>query len=73
MPSKEIFYIPANMGKLMDRKHYGLSEEQISAAKPEDKIYRLYDGDGLYLHVTPTGGKWWRCKYHPRGEGILPP
>jgi hypothetical protein len=50
----------------MHRKIDCLSEEQVSTAKCEDKIYRLYDGDGLYLHITPFGGKWWRFKYRFR-------
>ena len=40
-----------------------LSEAEVSAATYEDKIYRLFDGGGLYLNVTPSGGKWWRFKY----------
>lgn len=47
----------------MHRKINRLSEDAVSAARHEDKIYRLYDGEGLYLHVTPSGGKWWRFKY----------
>jgi len=47
----------------MHRKINCLSEDAVGAAKHEDKIYRLYDGEGLYLHVTPSGGKWWRFKY----------
>ena len=40
-----------------------LSESEIRDVKYEDKIYRLFDGGGLYLQVTPSGGKWWRFKY----------
>lgn len=40
-----------------------LPEEQISAAKVKEKAYRLFDGGGLSLLVTPTGGKLWRFKY----------
>jgi hypothetical protein len=47
----------------MDRKIDCLSEGEVDAAKYEAKIYRLYDGGGLYLHVTPSGGKWGRFKY----------
>lgn len=25
--------------------------------------YKLYDEKGLYVQVTPSGGKWWRFKY----------
>lgn len=37
-------------------------------AKPTTKPYRLSDERGLYLEVTPAGGKYWRFKY--RFEGI---
>jgi hypothetical protein len=47
----------------MPRNINSLSEAEVSKAKHEAKIYRLYDGDGLYLQVTPSGGKWWRFKY----------
>lgn len=40
-----------------------LTETQISGAKAKDKAYKLADGGGLYLEVTPTGGKLWRMKY----------
>jgi len=43
-----------------------LSESEIRDVKYEDKIYRLFDGGGLYLQVTPSGGKWWRFKYRFR-------
>jgi len=35
----------------------------IKSAKPKAKKYRLPDGNGLYLEVTPSGGKLWRMKY----------
>ena len=35
----------------------------IKAAKPKAKKYRLPDGSGLYLEITPSGGKLWRMKY----------
>ncbi len=40
-----------------------ISDMTIPNAKPREKIYRLYDRDGLYLEVSPNGGKWWRFKY----------
>lgn len=36
---------------------------QIINAKPREKEYKLSDGGGLYLLVTPSGGKLWRLKY----------
>ena len=32
-------------------------------AKPREKPYRLFDGRGLYLEISPSGGRWWRFKY----------
>lgn len=40
-----------------------LTDKQIQNAKPREKNYYLIDGKGLYLIVTPKGGKWWRLKY----------
>lgn len=41
-----------------------LTNVAILKAKPGAKSYKLADGGGLYLEVSPSGGKWWRCKYH---------
>src|ERR1051326_2408653 len=40
-----------------------LTDIQIRRAKPKDKTYKLFDGRGLYLEITPTGSKYWRWKY----------
>lgn len=40
-----------------------LTDVKIRKAKPEAKTRRLFDGRGLYLEVSPAGGKWWRFKY----------
>lgn len=40
----------------------------IQKAKIGDKTVRLFDGGGLYLELTPTGGKWWRLKYRYDGK-----
>jgi Arm DNA-binding domain len=40
-----------------------LTDTAIRNAKPGEKPIRLFDGGGLYLEVSPTGGKWWRLKY----------
>jgi hypothetical protein len=36
---------------------------QIKTVKPQTKEFKLSDGGGLYLLVTPSGGKLWRLKY----------
>jgi integrase len=45
-----------------------LSDLSIKRAKPAAKPRRLFDGAGLYLEVSPGGGKWWRFKYRFAGK-----
>ncbi len=40
---------------------------RIRAARPGDRPYKLFDVRGLYMLVTPTGGKLWRFKYRMGG------
>ena len=48
-----------------------LTDRQIKNAKPAAKAYKLADGGGLYLQVTPAGGKLWRLKYRVGGKEKL--
>lgn len=48
-----------------------LSTTAIRNAKPTDKAYKLYDESGLFMQVTPSGGKWWRFKYRFDGKEKL--
>ncbi len=52
----------------MPRRTIPLAPLQISNAKPKEKEYKLSDGGGLYLLVTPSGGKLWRLKYRFEGR-----
>jgi len=45
-----------------------LTDALIRAAKPQAKTSRLYDTGGLYLELSPSGGKWWRWKYRFGGK-----
>src|SRR5437870_12131532 len=45
-----------------------LSDIEIRKAKPSKKPLRIFDGGGLYLEVSPSGGKWWRVKYRFNGK-----
>jgi len=45
-----------------------LSDLKIRQAKPQEKDYKLYDAEGLYLQVTPAGGKLWKYKYRFDGK-----
>ena len=44
-----------------------LTDTEIRNARPKDKPYKLTDGQGLYLLVTPKGSKLWRLKYRIGG------
>lgn len=44
-----------------------LTDTGIKRIKPRDVPYRLTDGRGLYLWVTPAGGRLWRWKYRHAG------
>lgn len=45
-----------------------LTDPEIRNAKPADKTKRLYDSRGLYIEITPRGGKYWRHKYRFGGK-----
>lgn len=45
-----------------------LADTVVRIAKPAEKPYRIFDGGGLYVEVTPNGGKWWRLKYRHGGK-----
>ena len=45
-----------------------LSNRACQAAKPKIKSYKMADGEGLYLEVTPAGTKLWRLKYRLYGK-----
>ncbi|MGA8668713.1 MAG: integrase arm-type DNA-binding domain-containing protein [Terracidiphilus sp.] len=48
-----------------------LKELQIKNAQKAKREYRLSDGGGLYLVVTPSGGKLWRWSYEFNGKEKL--
>lgn len=45
-----------------------LTDTAIRNAKPAAKPVRMFDGGGLYLEVSPAGGKLWRLKYRIAGK-----
>ena len=45
-----------------------LTDTAVRAAKPQVKARKLFDGGGLYLEISPAGGKWWRWKYRFGGK-----
>lgn len=45
-----------------------LTDTQVRNARPAEKTQRLWDERGLYLEVSPAGGKSWRFKYRVDGK-----
>jgi integrase len=45
-----------------------LTETRIRSAKPRPIPYKLSDGRGLYLLVSPSGGRLWRVRYRYAGR-----
>ncbi len=45
-----------------------LSDMAVRSAKAKDSPYKLTDGGGLHLLVTPAGGRLWRLAYRYGGK-----
>ncbi|GIK48489.1 MAG: hypothetical protein BroJett013_11860 [Alphaproteobacteria bacterium] len=45
-----------------------LSDLKCRKAKAEEKLIKLADGEGLFLHVYPNGKKLWRMSYRHAGK-----
>ena len=48
-----------------------LSDAKVRNAKPQEKPYKITDGEGMFLLVTPSGSKYWRFKYLFAGKEKL--
>jgi integrase len=51
-----------------------LSKGEIAKAKPRDRAYKLADGGGLHLYVSPKGAKLWRMEARfvaPDRDGVV--
>lgn len=55
----------------MPRQIVPLTDIKVKAAKPSKNSLKLFDGGGLFLLITPTGGKLWRLKYRFGGTEKL--
>ncbi|MCP5387249.1 MAG: DUF4102 domain-containing protein [Novosphingobium sp.] len=45
-----------------------LTDMAIRNAKPGAKAFKMADGGGMFLLVTPAGGKLWRLKFRIDGH-----
>lgn len=55
----------------MPKRIKPLTDIQIRNIKPKKKQVKIFDGGGLFLVVTPSGGKLWRMKYRYNGKEKL--
>jgi hypothetical protein len=55
----------------MPKRIIQLSDTKVRNAKSRKSEYKLFDGGGLFLLVTPSGGKLWRIKYRFQGKEKL--
>ncbi len=61
-------YLPVSKHKAQIGGTVNLTDAKIRAAKPGPKPRKISDGHGLFLMVTPAGGKLWRFKYRFLGK-----
>ena len=52
----------------MPKRIAPLTDTKVRTVKPTEKPQKLFDGGGLFLLVTPTGGKLWNLKYRIDGK-----
>jgi hypothetical protein len=55
----------------MPKRIIPLADMHVFKAKPQKKQITLFDGGGLFLLITPSGGKLWRLKYRYEGKEKL--
>src|SRR6185369_18033982 len=48
-----------------------LTELAIKNLKPKARLYRVADGEGLTLEISPTGSKLWRYRYRHQDKGQM--
>jgi len=48
-----------------------LTDTALRSVKPTEKLQKLFDGNGLFLAVSPSGTKSWRLKYYHAGKEKL--
>ncbi|MCF6808382.1 tyrosine-type recombinase/integrase [Thiotrichales bacterium 19S9-12] len=45
-----------------------LNTAKILALKPDNRDYKVFDSQGLFMIVKKTGKRWWRFKYRFKGK-----
>ena len=55
--------------KRADVNKMPMKDTTLSALEPEEKEYRLNNGDNLYFVVNPKGNKRWELRYKKPSTG----
>ena len=50
--------------EILEIPQLALTDTKVRALKGREKQYKVADGRGLFLVITPTGSKYWRFRYH---------
>ena len=66
-----LLVIAVSFWTFLEDTNMKLTDTALRALKPTDKVQKLSDGGGLYLHVTPTGSRLWRMAYRFEGKQKL--
>ena len=45
-----------------------LSDSKVRNLKPKSSRYKVFDSHGLFMIVSPKGGKWWRYRFKQHGK-----
>jgi len=48
-----------------------LTDSGIKALKSKTKPFKIYDGGGLFMLISPNGAKLWRLKFAFEGKEKL--
>jgi hypothetical protein len=48
---------------VLEIPHLSLTDIKVRSLKGRDRQYKVADGRGLFLVITPTGSKYWRFRY----------
>lgn len=48
-----------------------LTDTKLRSLKPQSKVYRLADANGLCVEVRPSGARIWRYRYRFAGKANM--
>jgi integrase len=52
----------------LEENDMSLTDLEVKNARPQERPFKLNDGKGLFLHISPPGKKTWRYRYKITGK-----